>query len=154
VISWLNKQINDNNIASSGNKPIFNYESPTNFSSGGVLFKPVGAALLNSSGSSSPSTFATTTGMHSGDSALSVSGAAIMRISSASSGTIGTVNGTGLGAPFLSKSNELINNNTNRLGLYGTNYTQQRLSGQTIASNGSLGFASQGGDNLKENQDM
>ena len=146
IISWLNKQITDNNLASSGTNKLSgsNYDSSLGGANGqGVVFKPFGA-LVPSNGNLSASS-----GLNNGsqnqhliDSSLNM-----MRLNGGGGGSVGIASTN----QYLNKSNErlYIGNSNQQMPMYSNGY-QQRASALSSSSNSSLQHCS---DSHKENQE-
>jgi hypothetical protein len=157
IISWLNKQITDNNLASSGTNKLgsgSNYESSSLSNGHGVVFKPFGA-LVPSNGNLSTSSALNngSQNQHLIDSSLNM-----MRLNSAGGSNINGNSGSGGGGgvsttnQYLNKSNERLymgNTNQQQMQMYSNGY-QQRINALSSSSNSSLQHCS---DSHKENQE-
>ena len=137
IISWLNKQITDNNLASNGANKLGggNYDMGGGVNGQGVVFKPYGA-LLPSNGSLS----ALNNGSSPQNQHLIDSGLNMMRLNS---GGLASTN------QYLNKSNERLYLSNSNQPMYPNNY-QNRASALSSSSNSSL---QQCTDSLKENQE-
>ena len=124
IISWLNKQITDNNLASNGTSKLNgnNYDSSMSGVNGqGVVFKPYGA-LVPSNGNLSASS-----ALNNGSQNQHVidSGLNMMRLNSGGGGGGSTVSTN----QYLNKSNErlYLSNSNQQMQMYPNDY-QQRTS--------------------------
>ena len=135
IISWLNKQITDNNISSKGN-----YD--TSSSSQGVVFKPYGALLPSSNGGLS--TGLSNGGQGSQNQHLLDSGLNMMRLNAGGSQS----------NQYLNKSNERLymgsSNQQQQQQMYPSSNYQHRTAALSSSSSSSIQQCS---DALKENQE-
>jgi hypothetical protein len=140
IISWLNKQITDNNLASNGTNKLNgnNYDSSMSGVNGqGVVFKPYGALVPSNGNLSASSALNSGSQNHH----LIDSGLNMMRLNSGGGSTVST-------NQYLNKSNERLYSNQ-QIQMYPNGY-QQRTSALSSSSNSSLQPCS---DSHKENQE-